>query len=169
VYEESPSFRGKPLEKLARPDLMVFKALELSHHPGYERLIDVPQQRVQCRWGIPPVVLDPTPQEWIELLGNVLQRQLPKDDAGFGLPPFEDCGSGYHFALSRHHPATLKVATHPPKVSRARPVAVCEPTRTHMQALCHDHIPEISTYAAKIPSELATIDREITKRTSPGQ
>src|ERR1019366_6846673 len=31
-----------------------------------------------------------------------------------GLPPFEDRGSGYHFAiLSRHPPAALKVATHP--------------------------------------------------------
>ena len=69
-------FRGKALEKLARPDLMVFKALELSHRPGYERLIDVPQQGVQRRWGISSVVLDPTPKERIELLGDVLQRQL---------------------------------------------------------------------------------------------
>jgi hypothetical protein len=37
-----------------------------------------------------------------------------KYEAGFGLPPFEDRGSGYHFAiLSRHQPSTLKVATHP--------------------------------------------------------
>ena len=37
-----------------------------------------------------------------------------KYEAGFGLPPFEDRGSGYHFAiLSRHQPAALKVATHP--------------------------------------------------------
>jgi hypothetical protein len=55
---------------------MVFKALELSHRPSYERLIDVPQQGVQRLWGISPVVLNPTPQEWIELAGNVLQRQL---------------------------------------------------------------------------------------------
>jgi BirA family biotin operon repressor/biotin-[acetyl-CoA-carboxylase] ligase len=35
-------------------------------------------------------------------------------EAGFGLPSFEDRGSGYHFAiLSRHQPATPKVATHP--------------------------------------------------------
>jgi hypothetical protein len=53
---------------------------------------------------------------------NVAQREriakIPpdctKDDAGFGLPPFEDRGSGDHFAiLSCHHPAILKVATHP--------------------------------------------------------
>jgi len=69
-------FRGKALEKLARPDLMVFKALELSHRPGYERPVDVPQQGVQRRGGVSSVVLDPTPQEWIELLGDVLQRQL---------------------------------------------------------------------------------------------
>src|ERR1019366_4422596 len=37
-----------------------------------------------------------------------------KYEAGFGLPPFEDRGSGYHFAiLSRHQPATLKFTTHP--------------------------------------------------------
>src|ERR1019366_6224789 len=31
-----------------------------------------------------------------------------------GLPPFEERGSGYHFAiLLRHQPATLKFATHP--------------------------------------------------------
>src|SRR5580658_6155816 len=53
---------------------------------------------------------------------NIAQRQriakIPpyrtNYEAGFGLPPFEDRGSGSHFAiLSRHQPATLKVATHP--------------------------------------------------------
>jgi hypothetical protein len=53
---------------------------------------------------------------------NIAQRKrivkIPPDstkyEAGFGLPPFEDRGSGYHFAiLSRHQPAALKVATHP--------------------------------------------------------
>jgi hypothetical protein len=53
---------------------------------------------------------------------NIAQRQriakIPPDrteyESGFGLPPFEDRGSGYHFAiLSRHQPAALKVATHP--------------------------------------------------------
>jgi hypothetical protein len=53
---------------------------------------------------------------------NIAQRKriakIPPDrtkyDPGFGLPPFEDRGSGYHFAiLSRRQPATLKVATHP--------------------------------------------------------
>src|SRR5665811_2368300 len=44
--------------------------------------------------------------------------KIPPDrteyEAGFGLPPFEDRGSGSHFAiLSRHPPAALKVATHP--------------------------------------------------------
>jgi hypothetical protein len=55
---------------------------------------------------------------------NIAQRKrvakIPPDrtkyEAGFGLPPFEDRRSGYHFAiLSRHQPATSKVATHPPK------------------------------------------------------
>src|ERR1035437_8782520 len=53
---------------------------------------------------------------------NIAQRKriakIPPDrtkyEAGFGLPPFEDRGSGYHLAiLSRYQPAALKVATHP--------------------------------------------------------
>jgi len=55
---------------------MVFKAIELSHRPGDKRLIDVPQQGIQRRWGVSSVVLDPTSQKWIELPGNGLQRQL---------------------------------------------------------------------------------------------
>jgi hypothetical protein len=53
---------------------------------------------------------------------NIAQRQriakIPpyrtNYETGFGLTPFEDRGSGYHFAiLSRHQPAALIVATHP--------------------------------------------------------
>jgi hypothetical protein len=58
----------------------------------------------------------------LQQLLNIAQRKriakIPPDcteyEAGFGLPPFEDRRSGSHFAiLSRHQPATLKVATHP--------------------------------------------------------
>jgi len=75
------------------------------------------------------VILHPPPDRCVidfeisllQQLLNISQREriakIPpdrtKDDAGFGLPPFEDRGSGSHFAiLSRHHSATLKVATH---------------------------------------------------------
>jgi hypothetical protein len=53
---------------------------------------------------------------------NIAQRKriakIPpdgtKDDAGFGLPPFEDRRSGYYFAIvSRNQLATPKVATRP--------------------------------------------------------
>jgi hypothetical protein len=59
---------------------------------------------------------------------NIAQRKriakIPPDrtkyEAGLGLPPFEDRGSGYHFAiLPRHQPATLKFATHPSHEPRA--------------------------------------------------
>jgi hypothetical protein len=53
---------------------MAFKALELVHRPGHECLIDMSQQGIEGRWGVSPVVLDPTPQERIELPSNVLQR-----------------------------------------------------------------------------------------------
>jgi hypothetical protein len=58
----------------------------------------------------------------LQQLLNIAQREriakIPPDrteyEAGFGLTPFEDRGSGYHFAiLSRHQQAALKVATHP--------------------------------------------------------
>ncbi len=58
----------------------------------------------------------------LQQLLNIAQREriakIPPHrtqyEAGFGLPPFEDRGSGSHFAiLSRHQPATLKAATHP--------------------------------------------------------
>jgi hypothetical protein len=58
----------------------------------------------------------------LQQLLNIAQRKriakIPPDrtkyEAGFSLPPFEDRGSGSHFAiLSRHQPAALKVATHP--------------------------------------------------------
>jgi hypothetical protein len=63
---------------------------------------------------------------------NIAQREriakVPPDrteyEAGFRLPPFEDRGSGFHFAiLSRHQPATLKVATH----SNCQPVDLALP------------------------------------------
>src|SRR5271165_5291067 len=76
------------------------------------------------------IILHPAPDRCVidietalfQQLLNVAQRQriakIPPDRAeyetGFGLPPFEDRGSGYHFAiLSRHQPAALKVVTHP--------------------------------------------------------
>jgi hypothetical protein len=49
---------------------------------------------------------------------NIAQREriakIPPYRTNYGLRPFEDRGSGHHFAiLSHHQPAALKVATHP--------------------------------------------------------
>jgi hypothetical protein len=76
------------------------------------------------------VILHPAPDRSVidmetpllQQLLNIAQREriaeIPPDrteyEAGFGLSPYEDRGSGSHFAiLSRHQPATLNVATHP--------------------------------------------------------
>jgi len=76
------------------------------------------------------VILHPAPDRCVinietallQQLLNIVQREriakIPpdhiKDDAGFGLSPFEDRRAGYHFAIvSRHEPTTPKVATHP--------------------------------------------------------
>src|SRR5215469_6883567 len=67
-------------------------------------------------------ILHPAPDRYVidseatllQQLLNIAQREriakIPpdrtKDDAGFGLPPFEDRRSGYHLAIvSRHQPA----------------------------------------------------------------
>jgi hypothetical protein len=47
MYEDVYAFRRKPLQEMARLDFVVSKALELTHHPRYERLIDVSEHRVQ--------------------------------------------------------------------------------------------------------------------------
>src|SRR5664280_649552 len=84
------------------------------------------------------VILPPAPDRCVinietallQQLLNIAQRQriakIPPDrtkyETGFGLPPFEDRGSGSHFAiLSRHRPAALKVATHPGRRSSSPP------------------------------------------------
>ena len=76
------------------------------------------------------VILHPTPNRGVvdvettllQQLLNIAQREriarIPsdrtKDETGFGLPPFEDRRSAYHFAIvSPHQPATPKVASHP--------------------------------------------------------
>jgi hypothetical protein len=76
------------------------------------------------------VILHPAPDRGVidietallQQLLNIAQRQriakIPPDrtkyEAGFGLPPFEDRGSGYHSPiLSRRQPATRKIAIHP--------------------------------------------------------
>src|SRR5271167_1296980 len=84
------------------------------------------------------VILHPAPDRCVidiettllQQLLNIAQREriakIPPDrtkyQTGLGLPPFEDRGSGYHFAiLSRQPPATLKVATHPKEEAEPRP------------------------------------------------
>jgi hypothetical protein len=57
-------------------------------------------------------------QQFLNIAQRERKAKIPPDrteyEAGFGLTPFEDRGSGSHFAiLSRHQPAALKVATHP--------------------------------------------------------
>ena len=67
---------ANPCEKATRADLVSCKALELPHHPGPKRLIDVSEQGIQSRWRVSSVVFDPPPQERIDLPGDVGQRQL---------------------------------------------------------------------------------------------
>ena len=80
------------------------------------------------------VILHPAPDGCVidvetallQQLLNIAQREriakIPPDRAeyetGFGLPLFEDRGSGYHFAiLSRHQTATLKLQHIQPKTA----------------------------------------------------
>ena len=93
----------------------------------------------------------------LQQLLNIAQRKRiaqiqpdgTKDEAGFGLPPLEDRGSGYHFAiLSRHHPATLKVATHPSRLTTYDALTKTQPepseqsvcSKQNAQTLCYSGI-----------------------------
>ena len=61
MYEKICVFPGKPFEKATRADLVSCKALELPHHPGPKRVIDVSEQGRQSRWGVSSGVFYPTP------------------------------------------------------------------------------------------------------------
>ena len=52
------------------------EAFELPSCPAHQRQVDVPEQRLQCRRSVSPVVPNPPPQEWIEPLRDILQRQV---------------------------------------------------------------------------------------------
>ena len=70
--EEIRPLLSEPFEKPTRKGFAAFKALELTHCPCHERVIDVSQQRIQRRGSIAPVVPYPAPEERIELPGDVL-------------------------------------------------------------------------------------------------
>ena len=109
---------ASPFKEPARSDLMGFKALELPHSPGHERLIDVSKHRIQRRWCESPIVRDPPPKERIEQLGDVVQRSLllPISTTGNGsletikgnLPPENDADvrglSSVAYLSSSFHP-----------------------------------------------------------------
>jgi hypothetical protein len=76
MYKEVHAFRRKPLEELTRSDFVTFKALEFTHRPCHERLIDVLQHGIQRRGGIAPMLRNPSPEERIDLPGDVLQGEL---------------------------------------------------------------------------------------------
>ena len=93
---------------------------------------------------------------------NIAQRKriakIPPDrtkyESGFGLSPFEDRGSGYHFAiLSRHHPATLKLQHIPfaelqtvDRAQRKRKMMGHE----ELFILLHDHLPPEMIYEREL-------------------
>jgi hypothetical protein len=76
VFEKSHRRLSQSLEEVTRSNLVVFKALELTHYPGQESLIDVPEEGIQSRRGIAPVVFDPPPKKRVELSSNILLRLL---------------------------------------------------------------------------------------------
>jgi len=59
--EEIGPILSESFEKPAREDFVVFKALELTHSPCHECVINISQQRIQRRRSITSVVPYPTP------------------------------------------------------------------------------------------------------------
>jgi hypothetical protein len=68
MYKEIHAFCRKPLEELTRSDFVTLEALEFTHHPCHERLIDVSQQGIQRRGDIVPIVRNPPPKERLSCL-----------------------------------------------------------------------------------------------------
>jgi hypothetical protein len=76
VSKQTRTFLNEPLKEKARSGLVFLEASELPHGPCDERLIDVSKHGIQCRPYEPPVILDPTPKNRIEELGDIIQRAL---------------------------------------------------------------------------------------------
>src|SRR5271166_739584 len=55
---------------------MSLEALELPHHPSQQRLVDISEHGGQRRRRVSPIVFNPPPQERVEPVGDVGQRQL---------------------------------------------------------------------------------------------
>ena len=55
---------------------MTAKAFVLSHRPRHQGPVDVAEQRIQRGGAVPPVILHPAPEDWIELAGYVPQCAL---------------------------------------------------------------------------------------------
>src|ERR1700722_9754007 len=76
MYEESCALTGYPLQELPRTSSLPSEALELPHHPGTQCFINIVEHWSERRCRVPPVVLYPTPQDWIELARDIRQRHV---------------------------------------------------------------------------------------------
>jgi hypothetical protein len=74
--KRSTRFPCQLFQKTTSLGVALLEALELPPHPAQQRQIDVPEHRLQRRWRVSPVVLDPAPQKGVEPLGDFRQRQL---------------------------------------------------------------------------------------------
>jgi hypothetical protein len=71
MYEKLLALVSQLLEEKRGPGLVCSETLELPLDPRHERQVDVSQQRVERRRRISSVIPNPSPQERIELLGDV--------------------------------------------------------------------------------------------------
>ena len=71
MYKEPLALVSQLLEEKRGPCFVCSETLELPLGPRHERQVDVSQQWVERRRRISSVVPNPSPQERIELLGDV--------------------------------------------------------------------------------------------------
>jgi hypothetical protein len=109
---------------------MVFKALELSHRPGYECLIDVPQQGIQRRWaittgmGIEEVITaprSPWQNPYVERLVGSIRRECLDHLIVWNQRSLRRTLQSYfdYYGHSRTHLALAKDAPQPRAVEKA--------------------------------------------------
>ncbi len=76
MCEELRAFRGDLLQEDSRPRLACMEPLVLPPRPGNQRFVDIPVERSQSRRLEPPVISNPSTEDWIEFRGDVLKAEV---------------------------------------------------------------------------------------------
>ena len=75
MYKQMRLSLRDPFKQETGARLVTFEPPILSHRPGNQGFVEMPEHRIHRRWTIPPVVFHPAPQDWIVKLSDILQAE----------------------------------------------------------------------------------------------